>query len=292
MILQKIIAIRCEVMKKALCIIIAILMAVSLMGCQGKSNDKDKYEPVLVAPSGDYEHQLFGKCFIYCFDNNYTLEYNNVDIAEGTFYKYAAYDDRFVAVHNMELSEDNGESENKKTVLLNDIEFGVDKDNFILYDSKNNDLKYFNNIESFNEYCRKMSIVFDKWQYRDCESNRININDNCYIENVGKYRGQYLYVNDMPMFEGIIKSYSVLGNDEIAINLQLADFDYGPEFLSCTNKDLNLEKYSVSKKYRYSGILCFDVYYESYIVVNTKDGKFIEYNSKDDFTDKSEWMDI
>ncbi len=279
-------------MKKAVCIIISILMAVSLIGCQSKIDNKDKYEPVLVAPSGDYEHQLFDNCFIYCFDNDCKLEYNNADIAEGTFYKYAAYDDRFVAVHNMELSDYNDESKNNKTILLNDIEFCVNKDNFILYDTENNDLKYFKDLESFNEYCRKMSIIFDKWQYRDCESKRININDNCYIEDAGKYRGQYLYVNDMPMFEGVIKSYSLLNDDEIAINLQLADFDYGPEFFGYTNKNLDLEKYSVSKKHRYSGLLFFDVYYESYIVVNTKDGSFMEYSSKDEFTDKSEWIEI
>lgn len=287
-------------MKTLKYIIITLLVIVtiaSFSGCKqnNKSEDYDTTNGTIeMDVHGDYEHKLFGKYAVWCDHDESTLYYDDNEILTGSFFKYAFTDKQYIAIHYMKVDNNYQNKKDNEPIIKFSSDTVCDKeDYFSLYNSKNQKLNKFNTIEQFNNYCSENNIHFDKWFYRDSKSEIIKLNENAYIEDAGKYRGQFLYVNNIPLFEGFIKSYAILDDDKIAINLKLADYDYGPEFYDYTNKNLDFETYAVSKKHYFSDIsLSFDVYYESYIIVDTKNVTHKEYMSKKDISDNCEWIDV
>lgn len=264
-------------MRKLLSLILILLLSVTLYGCS-TNNEK---EPVLLAPNGDYKHELFDNCVIMGGSiNDSLLYYNNEIIYKGSFFKYSAFDNRYVAIHNMELVEAPNDSD--ATIKFSMDTVKINKSCFIIFDSENQSVSEFENIETFNDECFKKSLNFDNWYYRETKSERITITDNCYIEDAGDYRGQLLYYNNVPIFEGIISSYE-FDNDCLGFEFKIVDSDYGPEFPEITNQNLNKKKFQTSKKHRVEGLLFYDVTYEAYIVFNTKTGNYQEYKSKNDY---------
>lgn len=276
--------------------LLVFVTIISFSGCKQNSTAEKhntNNDNLQMSFHGDYEHTLFNNCSVWCNHDESTLYDNDNEILTGSFFKYAFTDEQYIAVHYIETSKSKNKKDNEQTIKFSSDTVHVEEDYFALYNSKDKKIKRFNKIESFNQYCDEHNIHFEKWFYRDSESTFIRLNDNACIENAGKYRGQFLYINNLPLLEGFIKSYAILDDDKIAINLNLADYDYGPEFYEYTNKDLDFENYTVSKKHYFSGIsMSFDVYYEAFIIIDTKNGTYKEFKSKKDISDNCKWIDI
>lgn len=277
-------------MKKLVCVFIVFLFSFCLCSCTS-GNAENENEPILLAPNGDYEHELFNNCYVYggSINNDY-LQYNGEIVLKGSFYKYAASSDRYVAIHYMELSEVENNTNDTITFSMDIVK--VNKDCFVLFDAENQNKTEFNSIESFNSACQKLGVNFEHWYYCDVESNKIDLTENCYIEDAGKYRGQVLFVNDLPLFEGAIDSYSVIDGNKVAFEFKLVNSDFGPEFNNRTNQSLSLSEFSTSQKYHVSGLLYYDVIYSSYILLDTSNNQFVEYKSKNDIDIVDRWISL
>lgn len=261
--------------------VIILTLVIICSGCSkaGLSDDSTiqniENEPVLLAPNGDYKHQLFDDYRILCYGVNTTLYCKEDIILGGKFYKYSYIPSKFFAAHKMELTDANDDCNDEV------IKFAMDnmkliKSSFVLYDIEKTELIEFENIEKFNKYCNEKGISFDSWYYREAKSIRKPISEKCYIEDIGKSRGQQLYLNNKPLFEGIIEGINVIDNSHITFKLQVVDFDYGPEFLE-SNNNLNFDSYASSKKYR-DGLFFYDIKYSAYILLNTDTGEYFESN--------------
>lgn len=274
-------------MKKLIYIGFIITILLNLCSCSQNNNHN---EPEILAPNGDYSHELFENCYILGGGiNENFLVYNEEKIFNGTFYKYSSSNNRFVAIHNMELTENVNKANKKNCITFSMEKVMVNNDYFIIFDTKNKSIIKSLSIDDFNQKCLSLKIEFDNWYYGDTKSVKIDVTNNCYIENCGNYRGQILFVDNLPLFEGIIDTYTIIDNNTLALTLQIADLDYGPEFPNITNKNLDYKTFAVNKKYHSAGLLFHNIKYSSYIMLNTNDKSFHEFSSKKDIeqnTDK------
>ena len=269
-------------MKKFLNLLFPIFLILGLCGCtHSNTTDNNINEPVQIAPNGDYRHVLFDNCVIMgeSLNGSYLL-YNDTISCEGAFYKYSSFNNRYVAIHYMNLTETLDDADD--TIKFGAHTVKIDKNCFMIFDSKNQRITEFESIEEFNQECYTNNLHFENWYFRDSKSQNIQINDNCYIEDAGDYRGQVLYYNNVPVFEGIISSYE-LKNDYLGFDLKVVDLDYGPEFPGKTNQNLNVIEFQSSGKYRIDGtLLLYKIKYQAYIVFDTHTGTFTEYKNKND----------
>lgn len=269
-------------MKKVICLLLVSCVMLSFCSCSAESNIEN--EPHLLASNGDYEHKLFDNCVIVSGGiNEYMLMYNDNLILKGSFYKYASFDNRYVAIHNMNLTEVFEDSDNTIKFSMDTVE--IRKSCFVIFDAQNQSITEFESIESFNTECEEKNLKFDNWYFREIKSQKIQITDNCYIEDAGEYRGQILYYNKLPVLEGIISSYEITG-DNLAFEFRVVDSDFGPEFPKKTNKSINLKKFQTSKKYHVEGLIFNNMIYKAYIVFNIKTGEFKEYKDKTEYQNK------
>lgn len=266
-------------MKKVICLLLALYIMLNFGACKIE-NDVEN-EPNLLAVNGDYEHQLFDNCAIMGGNiNEYMLMYNDNVMYKGSFYKYSSFDNRYVAIHNMNLVEVPDDSDNSIKFSMDTVK--IEKDCFVIFDAENQSITEFESIESFNVECEENNLNFENWYFRENKSQKIQITDNCYIEDAGDYRGQILYYNNLPVLEGVISLYEFT-DDNLTFEFKIVDSDFGPEFPEITNQNLNLKEFQSSKKYHVEGLLFYNMIYEAYIVFNTKTGEFNEYKNKAEY---------
>lgn len=274
-------------MKKYLSIFLAVIMLLILTSCHSSKKDiigtlysnsietNDEYEPVLLSTNGDYKHELFDGCIIYSgAENKWVLEYNSAKIISGTFYKYSHFNERYVAIHNMILGANTTDSENQIKYSMD--MFDIEEYYFFLFDTKEKQSYKFDTLQEFNSKCSELKLSFDNWYYRENKSERMQFSDNCYIDDSGNYMGQTLYFNDIPILEGIITDCE-MNDDKLEFKFNIVDSDYGPEFPTVSNKNLDFEKYQSSKRIHITGILFLTAHYSSKISLDLNTGEITEY---------------
>lgn len=270
---------------KNIVIVLLVMILIFTQGCIHSSlinTSSSIEEDIVFFPNGEYCHTLFDGCKIYRYSGEqFCLTYKNTDIVEGAFYKYGVYNDRYVAIHFFKLNN-NYVANNNNLICFNGDFFDIEENSFILFDSRENNIEKFTSISKFNDFIEKHSINLKQWYYgADALSNKIELSENCYIEDAGKYRGQILFINSSPLLEGVISEYATIDNNHIAIVFKDVALDYGPEFTNITNQNLHYEIYSSNSKYRI-GLLSYDIEYSGIVVVNISNGCISEYASKNE----------
>ncbi len=172
-------------------------------------------------------------------------------------------------------------------VVYNSAYEGISKNCFFLYNIKDKTQTEFKSNAEFYEYCKGNGIVFEKFYYPAAggsnEESRVYINDDAYISNVGRYRGQTIVLNGEAIFEGYIEEYSIIDRNTVAFSLKIAkdEDNYGFEYPSVANKGIKLNDKKVGK-YKVDFLLRYDIFYSKYIVYDFTTNTFKEYNKKRD----------
>lgn len=186
----------------------------------------------LLSPNGDYRYKPFEDYYVTggSFNDYYLANNDNSIVLEGTFYSISK-SDNYLAIHNMILSPANDKEDNSNQIVYYNLsKFVAEEDVYYIFNNSNKRLESFKTYNEFLDYCNKNNINFDKWIYRDVESESIKIDNNCYIRCCGQSRNQYVFIDNKPVFEGDIDKYAVIDNTRIALVFKSPKLMYAGEF--------------------------------------------------------------
>lgn len=205
---------------------------------------------------------------------------NETVVLSGAFYSLSKKDS-FLAIHNMQFDYDGNNKKNIHSRKINykGNSFFVQKDEFYLLNSDTMNMEKYPNYEMFLDACQFLNLKFDVWYYNGKDVCDKELCKGVYLRNCGNYRGQYLFVNNIPKFEGIINSYAIVDDNRIAFSLELPVGDYGCEFITSNDK-LDLKTFAVQKTYKTDCLQKeYPVIYHSYLLYNIKEDSYTEFDS-------------
>lgn len=264
---------------KILLALVLVIVCVFFTSCAYKEQDdseaKERTNAFIVSPKGDYIHPITDEYAIYNTDRVvYELVKNeNEVILKGTFYSYSIIEDKCIAIHNMKFTYDlSGKYRNIKYDM---DDYGVVEDYYVIFYFDTEKLEEYSDISSFVEETKSKGLQFNEWYYHGLLAENIPLTDNSYIRDLGDYRGQMLFINDIPVVEGIIDNYKVIDDRNIVISFKDYNSDYGKEF-ETSNKNLSYEKFESHQLYKLFGIVYTKLTYSADIYINTEDGSFVE----------------
>ncbi|MBQ2813139.1 MAG: hypothetical protein IJE63_07755 [Clostridia bacterium] len=237
---------------------------------------------------GDYSHALFfGLEFNRISALRGNITYNDTMLSEYDAYifKYAHDDGRYIAYRSMQLQTD---SKGDYTRKLNGDTYGITDDKFCLFDFNGYKTYEFSDAEEFNEYCTENKINLGNWfypsSYGSIEGNQTKLTGKYSFEDLGKYRGQSILKNGVPMFSGYIENLNKYGRF-IVFNLKIAKTNFDIEFMSQANKNLSPLSEKRLGLYRVDWGFTFPVHYDKYIVLDSLTDAVNEFDTEDEALD-------
>ncbi len=266
--------------------IVFVLVAFIFSAC--KEEEKRPWEPD-VAPlgRGDYSHSLFAECeFIRTSALRSIITDNGASLTEsdGYIFKYAHDDSRYIAYHSMQPSSD---SKGDYTRTLNGDVYGITNDKFCLYDYDEGKVLNFSSAVELSDYCLDNAISLGNWFYpgggASWEGEQTKLTGTYSFEDTGKYRGQSILKNGVPVFSGYIDTPNKYGK-YIVFNLRIAKTDFDIELIGETNSGLSLLSTEKLGSYRY-GFLKFPIHYDKYIVLDSLTDVVNEFETEDEALD-------
>lgn len=271
--------------KKIVCFFWLYLLIFCFSGCE--SSNKNISQEFTPTGRGEYLHILFNNCTFSKTASNYgIINDNNHEIASGYIFKYAHDTKRYVAFHKMEL---NSNYSNENTIIykrkINNVTYGVVYDNFCIYDSVNGNILNFETTEDLNNYCIDNNVALGNWYYpsgdQSIEGIQTKLSADYVFEDIGKYRGQSILKNGIPIFSGYIHIVDTPDN-YIIFNLKIAESDFDVELRNTTNVGLSTISSKKVDTYFVNFWLKFPVYYNKYIVLNVQTGCIHEFEHEKD----------
>ncbi len=247
-----------------------VLILISFSACSVDKSEKETGLKTL-GFRGDYDYIFNSSCKVEKINAHSRLYINGDVVYEGYFCKFACLKNRYIVLHNIITSEGS--------------EYTADDvSEFLFMDMQSPETpQCFTRYSELIEYIGKKGLSADKWiMDGGWETKNIHLNKNSYIEDSGENRGQILFINNEPVFGGIIDEYASAGDNYAAVHLSVVDFYQNQEFKYDTNKNLDFEKFKSNKKYGFSFSLYNEAFYQSYILINTKNLDFKEYRTKAD----------
>lgn len=267
--------------------VVFVLILFTFFAC-GKKEERPWDIPVEPLGRGDYSHTLFGGCeFVRTSALRGIITDNGVSLTEsdGYIFKYAHDDSRYIAYHSMQLLSD---SKGDYTRTLNGDVYGITNDNFCLYDYAENKTYEFADAEELNKYCFENSISLGNWFYPSAfssiEGKQTKLTGKYSFEDIGKYRGQSVLKNGVPVFLGYIENLNKYGKF-IVFNLKIAKTDFDIELIGYSNNGLSPMSEEKLGSYRADWGLTFPVYYDKYIVINSLTDAVNEFDTEDEALD-------
>ena len=237
---------------------------------------------------GDYSHALFSGCeFTRTSALHGSITDNDTMLSDYDAYifKYAYDDGRYIAYRSMQLLTD-GAGDYTRT--LNGDTYGITNDKFCLYDYAENKTFEFADAEELNKYCFENSISLGNWFYPSAfssiEGKQIKLTGKYSFEDIGKYRGQSVLKNGVPVFSGYIDNLNKYGKF-IVLNLKIAKTDFDIEFMEQANKGLSPMSEEKLGSYRDDWGLTFPVHYDKYIVIDSLTDVVNEFDTEDEALD-------
>ena len=275
-------------MKLRKCIILCLISLIifSFSACKQEERPWDIAADPL--GRGDYSHALFsGLEFNRISALRGNITYNDTMLSEYDAYifKYAHDDSRYIAYRSMHLQTD---SRGDYTRKLNGDTYGITNDKFCLYDYAENKTYEFADAEELNKYCFENSISLGNWFYPSAfssiEGKQTKLTGKYSFENIGKYRGQSVLKNGVPVFSGYIDNLNKYGKF-IVFNLKSAKTDFDIELMEQANKGLSPMSEEKLGSYRVDWGLTFPVHYDKYIVIDSLTDAVNEFDTEDEALD-------
>lgn len=268
----------------SVCLIAFVLLAFS--ACKQEERPWDITADPL--GRGDYSHALFsGLEFnrISALHGNITYNDTMLSDYDAYIFKYAHDDGRYIVYRSMQLLTD-GAGDYTRT--LNGDTYGITNDKFCLFDFKKHKTYEFADAEELNKYCFENSISLGNWFYPSAfssiEGKQTKLTGKYSFEDFGKYRGQSVLKNGVPVFSGYIDNLNKYGKF-IVFNLKIAKTDFDIEFMEQANKGLSPMSEEKLGSYRADWGLSFPVYYDKYIVIDSLTDAVNEFDTEDEALD-------
>lgn len=277
-----------SVMKFIKCISVCLiaLVLLSFSACKQEERPWDIAADPL--GRGDYSHALFsGYEFNRISALHGDITYNGIRLSDYDAYifKYAHDDSRYIAYHSMQLLTD-GAGDYTRT--LNGDTYGIKNDKFCLFDYVENKTYEFADAEELNKYCFENSISLGNWFYPSAfssiEGRQTKLTGKYSFEDIGKYRGQSVLKNGVPVFSGYIEKLNKYGKF-IVFNLKMAETNFSIELMGQANKGLSPMCEKKLGSYRADWGLTFPVYYDKYIVIDSLSDSVNEFATEDEALD-------
>ncbi len=267
--------------------VVFVLILFTFSAC-GKKEERPWDIPVEPLGRGDYSHTLFGGCeFVRTSALRGIITDNGVSLTEsdGYIFKYAHDDSRYIAYHSMQLLSD---SKGDYTRTLNGDVYGITNDNFCLYDYKENKIHEFSTAVELSEYCLENEITLGNWfypaGYGSNEATQTKLTAKYSFEDIGRYRGQTILKNGVPVFAGYIENLNEYGRF-IAFNLKIAKTDFDMELIGYSNNGLSPLSVEKLGSYRADWWFKFPVHYDKYIVIDSLSDAVNEFEAEEDALD-------
>lgn len=271
---------------KCLSVSLIALVLLSFSACKQEERPWDIAADPL--GRGDYSHALFSGCeFTRTSALHSNITYNDTVLSDidAYIFKYAHDDGRYIAYRSMQLLTD-GAGDYTRT--LNGDTYGITNDKFCLYDYTENKTYEFADAEELNKYCFENSISLGNWFYPSAfssiEGKQTKLTGKYSFEDLGKYRGQSVLKNGVPVFSGYIENLNKYGKF-IVFNLKIAKTDFDIEFMEQANKGLSLMTEEKLGSYRADWGLTFPIYYDKYIVIDSLTDAVNEFDTEDEALD-------